>query len=189
MRFGQIDDRNARADGRVARAALQRAVLRLPVVPRRDRARAGQGPAGADARAARRPREVPRPARRLRRHDARLQPGAVRGRDREGHGDVELGRGASPEGRAKGFGFYYSHLGYFAEVVEASLGARKRSRSTTSGPRATSAATSSTRSARSTRSKARSSTGSARRSRWRSRSRTAAPSSRTSTTTRCRACR
>ena len=30
-------------------------------------------------------------------------------------------RGASPEGRAKGFGFYYSHLGYFAEVVEASL--------------------------------------------------------------------
>jgi isoquinoline 1-oxidoreductase beta subunit len=34
-------------------------------------------------------------------------------------------RGASPDGRAKGFGFYYSHLGYFAEVVEASLGASK----------------------------------------------------------------
>ena len=33
-------------------------------------------------------------------------------------------RGASPDGRAKGFGFYYSHLGYFAEVVEASLDAR-----------------------------------------------------------------
>ncbi len=33
-------------------------------------------------------------------------------------------RGASPDGRAKGFGFYYSHLGYFAEVVEASLGNR-----------------------------------------------------------------
>jgi len=33
-------------------------------------------------------------------------------------------RGASPDGRAKGFGFYYSHLGYFAEVVEASLGER-----------------------------------------------------------------
>jgi isoquinoline 1-oxidoreductase beta subunit len=33
-------------------------------------------------------------------------------------------RGASPDGRAKGFGFYYSHLGYFAEVVEASLGQR-----------------------------------------------------------------
>jgi len=32
--------------------------------------------------------------------------------------------GASPDGRAKGFGFYYSHLGYFAEVVEASLGSR-----------------------------------------------------------------
>lgn len=31
---------------------------------------------------------------------------------------------ASPDGRAKGFGFYYSHLGYFAEVVEASLGSR-----------------------------------------------------------------
>jgi isoquinoline 1-oxidoreductase beta subunit len=30
-------------------------------------------------------------------------------------------RGGSPDGRAKGFGFYYSHLGYFAEVVEASL--------------------------------------------------------------------
>jgi isoquinoline 1-oxidoreductase beta subunit len=30
-------------------------------------------------------------------------------------------RGAPHEGRAKGFGFYYSHLGYFAEVVEASL--------------------------------------------------------------------
>jgi isoquinoline 1-oxidoreductase beta subunit len=30
-------------------------------------------------------------------------------------------RGTPHEGRAKGFGFYYSHLGYFAEVVEASL--------------------------------------------------------------------
>ena len=30
-------------------------------------------------------------------------------------------RGPKGEGRAKGFGFYYSHLGYFAEVVEASL--------------------------------------------------------------------
>lgn len=30
------------------------------------------------------------------------------------------------EGRAKGFGFYYSHLGYFAEVVEASLDARNQ---------------------------------------------------------------
>ncbi len=30
-------------------------------------------------------------------------------------------RGTAREGRAKGFGFYYSHLGYFAEVVEASL--------------------------------------------------------------------
>ena len=30
----------------------------------------------------------------------------------------------SPSGRAKGFGFYYSHLGYFAEVVEASLNSR-----------------------------------------------------------------
>lgn len=29
-----------------------------------------------------------------------------------------------PEGRAQGFGYYYSHLGYFAEVVEISLGAR-----------------------------------------------------------------
>jgi isoquinoline 1-oxidoreductase beta subunit len=32
--------------------------------------------------------------------------------------------GGSSDGRAKGFGFYYSHLGYFAEVVEASIGAR-----------------------------------------------------------------
>ncbi|MEO0062333.1 MAG: hypothetical protein RLZZ08_893 [Pseudomonadota bacterium] len=31
---------------------------------------------------------------------------------------------AAPEGHALGFGFYYSHLGYFAEVVEASLNAR-----------------------------------------------------------------
>jgi len=30
----------------------------------------------------------------------------------------------SSDGRAKGFAFYYSHLGYFAEVVEASLGNR-----------------------------------------------------------------
>lgn len=29
-----------------------------------------------------------------------------------------------PAGRALGFGYYYSHLGYFAEVVEASVGAR-----------------------------------------------------------------
>jgi isoquinoline 1-oxidoreductase beta subunit len=35
---------------------------------------------------------------------------------------------ASPAGagRAKGFGFYFSHQGYFAEVVEASLSARKQ---------------------------------------------------------------
>lgn len=32
----------------------------------------------------------------------------------------------SPEGRAKGFGFYFSHMGYFAEVVEASLSDRKQ---------------------------------------------------------------
>lgn len=31
----------------------------------------------------------------------------------------------SPDGRAKGFGFYYSHMGYFAEVVEAGLDQRK----------------------------------------------------------------
>jgi isoquinoline 1-oxidoreductase beta subunit len=30
----------------------------------------------------------------------------------------------APDGRAKGFGFYFSHQGYFAEVVEASVGAR-----------------------------------------------------------------
>jgi len=30
------------------------------------------------------------------------------------------------EGHAKGFGFYYSHMGYFAEVVEASLDSRNR---------------------------------------------------------------
>jgi len=30
------------------------------------------------------------------------------------------------EGRAKGFAFYFSHLGYFAEVVEASLNERKQ---------------------------------------------------------------
>ena len=35
-------------------------------------------------------------------------------------------RGTPHEGRAKGFGFYYSHLGYFAEVVEASLDARNQ---------------------------------------------------------------
>jgi isoquinoline 1-oxidoreductase beta subunit len=33
-------------------------------------------------------------------------------------------RRASPYGRAKGFGIYYRHIGYFAEVVEASLGNR-----------------------------------------------------------------
>jgi len=32
----------------------------------------------------------------------------------------------SPDGRAKGFGFYFSHMGYFAEVVEASLSDRKQ---------------------------------------------------------------
>src|SRR5688572_10181769 len=35
-------------------------------------------------------------------------------------------RGTPHEGRAKGFGFYYSHLSYFAEVVEASLDARNQ---------------------------------------------------------------
>jgi isoquinoline 1-oxidoreductase beta subunit len=39
---------------------------------------------------------------------------------------MDMSAWATPaaEGRAKGFGFYYSHLGYFAEVVEASLDAR-----------------------------------------------------------------
>lgn len=32
----------------------------------------------------------------------------------------------APDGRAKGFGFYFSHQGYFAEVVEASLTDRKQ---------------------------------------------------------------
>jgi isoquinoline 1-oxidoreductase beta subunit len=32
----------------------------------------------------------------------------------------------APDGRAKGFGFYFSHQGYFAEVVEASLTERKQ---------------------------------------------------------------
>jgi isoquinoline 1-oxidoreductase beta subunit len=32
----------------------------------------------------------------------------------------------APDGRAKGFSFYFSHQGYFAEVVEASLDARKQ---------------------------------------------------------------
>lgn len=32
----------------------------------------------------------------------------------------------APEGHAYGFGFYYSHMGYFAEVVEASLDQRNR---------------------------------------------------------------
>jgi isoquinoline 1-oxidoreductase beta subunit len=32
----------------------------------------------------------------------------------------------TPDGRAKGFGFYFSHMGYFAEVVEASLSERKQ---------------------------------------------------------------
>ncbi|BBC72198.1 isoquinoline 1-oxidoreductase subunit beta [Altererythrobacter sp. B11] len=33
-------------------------------------------------------------------------------------------KGGAAEGRGKGFGFYFSHLGYFAEVVEASLSDR-----------------------------------------------------------------
>jgi isoquinoline 1-oxidoreductase beta subunit len=32
--------------------------------------------------------------------------------------------GPAADGHAKGFGFYFSHMGYFAEVVEASLGQR-----------------------------------------------------------------
>lgn len=35
-------------------------------------------------------------------------------------------KGAAAEGRAKGFGFYFSHMGYFAEVVEASLNERNQ---------------------------------------------------------------
>ena len=34
--------------------------------------------------------------------------------------------GSASDGRAKGFGFYFSHQGYFAEVVEASLSDRKQ---------------------------------------------------------------
>lgn len=41
---------------------------------------------------------------------------------------MEMANWGTPaaEGRAKGFGFYFSHQGYFAEVVEASLDARNQ---------------------------------------------------------------
>jgi isoquinoline 1-oxidoreductase beta subunit len=65
----------------------------------------------------------------------------------KGRGDSNF-RAPPLEGRAKGFGFYYSHLGYFAEVVEASLEKRQGRGARTCGSLATSAATSSTRSGR-----------------------------------------
>ena len=45
-------------------------------------------------------------------------------------------RGPVAEGRAKGFGFYFSHQGYFAEVVEAFLATGQGRRGSRSAMRA-----------------------------------------------------
>ncbi len=56
---------------------------------------------------------------------AGFDPGRMRGVIEKA---MAMGHWSTPagEGRAKGFGFYFSHQGYFAEVVEASLSARKQ---------------------------------------------------------------
>src|SRR5690606_15197017 len=49
-----------------------------------------------------------------------FHPGRVAGVVRKAL-EMSTWSAGSPEGRAKGFGFYFSHLGYFAEVVEVSV--------------------------------------------------------------------
>ena len=151
-RIWPVGDGARRADRAAACAAIERAGLRLPVLHRRTGASGRPGPGGVPLALLGEPRVLV---------NSSGKPDALRDFDTGRMRDVLARSRRYPAGRdrhtcrsgtGKGVAFYFSHLGYFAEVVQATVAARATSSSTRSGSSAMSAARSSIRAAPRTRS-------------------------------------